>query len=214
MSGGTRKDGSPVSNFNPANAMTGARFLFLPPFFWAVDHGYTQWAMLFVLISAGLDQFDGVVARLLDCVTPFGAIFDAITDAICYGFMMVVLVGYGWVPWEPVAIILGLGAVNTVMRARYAQRAGRPVNYRSWAMEKIVAFVGYLCGFGVARIEVGYYYWSCAILMGIVMIYDTKRMLIDPFDPTLDEESHAPPPAPQPQRAALAPAAPAQGDPA
>jgi len=189
----------PVSNWNPANAMTGARFLFLPPFLWAVDRGYTQWAMLTVLISAGLDQFDGVVARKLHCVTPFGAVFDAITDAICYGFMMIALVAYGWVPWAPVAIMVGLGAVNTLMRARYAQRAGRTVNYRSWAMEKIVAFVGYLCGFGVARIEVTYYYWSCTILMGIVMIYDTKRMLVDPIDADDGGHDFAPSPAAMPQ---------------
>lgn len=179
-----------ASNWNPANAMTGSRFFFLPPFYWAVDSGYTQWAMVMVFISAGLDQFDGVVARKLNCVTPFGAVFDAITDAICYGFMLVVLVGYRWVPWEPVAAIVGLGAVNSVMRLRYAKRAGRTVNYRSWAMEKIVAFVGYLCGFGVAQMEVNFYYWSCTILMAIVMLHDTKRMLVDPIDDDEDAAAH------------------------
>jgi hypothetical protein len=49
-------------------------------------------------------------------------------------------------------------------------------------MEKIVPFVGYLCGFGLAQIEVGFYYWSCAILMAVVMVHDTKRMLIDPIE--------------------------------
>jgi phosphatidylglycerophosphate synthase len=180
-----------ASNWNVANAMTGARFLFLPPFLWAIVHGYPQWAMVLVLISAGLDQFDGMVARKLDCVTAFGAVFDAITDAICYGFMMVVLVAYGWVPWPPVAIVVGLGAVNSVMRYLYARRAGRTVNYRSWAMEKIVAFVGYLCGFGVAQMEVAYFYWSCAALMAVVMLYDTKRMLVDPIDDDADEDAGA-----------------------
>jgi phosphatidylglycerophosphate synthase len=179
-----------ASNVNPANAMTAARFLLLPPFLWAIEHGYPQWAMVMVAISAALDQFDGVVARLCNCVTAFGAVFDAITDAICYGFMMVVLVAYGWVPWPPVGIVVGLGAVNTWMRYRYARRAGRTVNYRSWAMEKIVAFVGFLCGFGVAQIEVDYYFWSCAILMGIVMLHDTKRMLVDPIDD--DDDVQAP----------------------
>ena len=183
-----------ASNWNPANAMTGARFFFLPPFYWAVHTGHVQWAMVMVVISAGLDQFDGVVARKLNCVTPFGAVFDAITDAICYGFMMIVLVGYRWVPWPPVAVIVGLGAVNTVMRTLYAKRAGRTVNYRSWAMEKIVAFVGYLCGFGVAHMEVEFYYWSCAILMGLVMLHDTKRMLVDP----IEDDEGGPLPAEQP----------------
>jgi phosphatidylglycerophosphate synthase len=180
-----------ASNWNVANAMTGARFLFIPPFLWAIDANLPQWAMVFVAISALLDQFDGVVARKLNCVTAFGSIFDAITDAICYGFMMVVLVAYQWVPWPPVAIVVGLGTVNSLMRYIYARRAGRAVNYRSWAMEKIVAFVGYLCGFGVAQMEVNFFYWSCAILMVIVMLYDTKRMLVDPIDP--DEEPAAAP---------------------
>jgi phosphatidylglycerophosphate synthase len=190
----TTSTAKPVSNWNPANAMTGARFFFLPPFWWAVHqgHDYTQMALLMVLISAGLDQFDGVVARIFKCVTPFGAIFDAITDAICYGAMMLLLVAYGWVPWPPVVIITVLGVLNTVMRARYAQRAGKPVNYRSWAMEKIVAYVGFLCGFGVTGIEVDYYFWAGAVMMTVVLAYDTKRMLFDPFDPTLDDEAHAP----------------------
>ena len=171
-----------ASNWNIANAMTGARFFFIPPFIWAIHHGHVQIAMLMVLISAGLDQFDGVVARRFNCVTAFGSVFDAITDAICYGAMLITLLAYRWVPWPPVAIVVALGAVNSLMRYVYARRAGRAVNYRSWAMEKIVAFVGYLCGFGVAQYEVDYYFWSCAILMGIVMLYDTKRMLVDPID--------------------------------
>jgi hypothetical protein len=31
-----------VSNLNPANAVTASRFLTLPPFWYAVDHGYNQ----------------------------------------------------------------------------------------------------------------------------------------------------------------------------
>jgi phosphatidylglycerophosphate synthase len=182
--------GAPInpnaSNINAANAMTAARFLFLPLFWWGVAKGYPQWAMVSLLASGALDQFDGVVARKLNCVTAFGAVFDALTDAICYGLMMLLLVAYGWMPWLPVTIILVLGVVNSWMRLSYAKRAGKTVNYRSWAMEKIVAFVGYLCGFGVAGMEVPFYAWTCAAIMAVVMIYDTKRMMVDPIDDDAD----------------------------
>ena len=69
-----------VSPWNPANAVTASRFLTLPPFFWAVDHGYHQWATLFMLICGLLDKADGAVAKLFDCRSAFGELFDAITD--------------------------------------------------------------------------------------------------------------------------------------
>ena len=43
---------TPVSPFNPANAVTASRFLTLPPFLWAVDRGYPQWATLFHAFGA------------------------------------------------------------------------------------------------------------------------------------------------------------------
>ena len=52
-----------ASNLNPANAVTASRFLTLPPFLWCVDHGYNQWATLFMILCGVLDLFDGAVAR-------------------------------------------------------------------------------------------------------------------------------------------------------
>lgn len=169
-----------TSNLNPANAITASRFLTLPVFIWAIDQGEVQIATLAALICGVLDLFDGIVARLLRCTTAFGEVFDAIADGFCYGLMLLVLTGYGWVPWEPVAIIVTLGVVNVVERAIYARRAGRTVNYRSFAMEKLVGFAAYLVGFGIASYQVDYFFWSYVVLMVIVMVHDTKRMLLDP----------------------------------
>ena len=47
-----------VSKWNPANAVTASRFLCLPPLVWAVDHGYRQWATLFILICGLLDKVE------------------------------------------------------------------------------------------------------------------------------------------------------------
>jgi phosphatidylglycerophosphate synthase len=170
-----------VSVVNPANAVTASRFLTLPPFFYAVDHGMAQWGLLMVLICGLLDKLDGLVAKLFHCKSDFGAFFDAIADAVCYGFFVTVLAAYGWVPWPPVVAFLGLGGINSALRAVYARRAQRPVNYRSFAMERIVAFAAYLGGFGIAGYQVDFYYYTCVSVMAVVVIHDAKRMLFDPI---------------------------------
>src|ERR1043166_6928603 len=85
-----------VSRLNPANAVTASRFLTLPLLWWAVAHGYHQYATLFILICGVLDKLDGLVARIFDCRSAFGELFDAITDGVCYGFGLVLVAAYGW----------------------------------------------------------------------------------------------------------------------
>jgi phosphatidylglycerophosphate synthase len=170
-----------VSPWNPANAVTASRFLTLPLFFWAVQHGYHQWATLFMLGCGLLDKADGLVARIFDCRSPFGELFDAITDALCYGFGLVVVAAYGWAPAIPVIGVITLGIANTVMRGIYVKRAGRTTNYKSYAMERLVAYTGYLIGFATAGFEVTYFYWLFLPTMIVILIYDTKRMLVDPI---------------------------------
>ena len=170
-----------VSPWNPANAVTASRFLTLPFFFWAVQHGYHQWATLFMLGCGLLDKADGLVARIFDCRSAFGELFDAITDALCYGFGLVVVAAYGWAPAIPVIGVITLGIANTVMRGIYVKRAGRTTNYKSYAMERLVAYTGYLIGFATAGFEVTYFYWLFLPTMIVILIYDTKRMLVDPI---------------------------------
>lgn len=170
-----------VSPFNPANAVTASRFLCLPPFAWAVDSGYHQWATLFILICGVLDKVDGLVARIFDCRSPFGEMFDAITDGICYGFALILVAAYGWAPVVPVVLIIALGLLNTGMRGIYVRRAGRTVNYKSYAMERNVAYTGYLVGFATAGFEAEFYYWIFVPLMVIIVGHDAKRMLLDPI---------------------------------
>lgn len=165
---------------NPANAVTASRLLTLPPVLYCIQHGQYQWATLGMLLCGVLDLFDGAVARLFKCSSGFGELFDAFTDAVCYGFFLFVLVWYGWVPWPPVLVILLFGGANSVMRAIYAKRAGRATNYRSFAMERLVGFSAYLTGVGANRFEVDFFYYGCAGLMVVVVIHDAKRMLIDP----------------------------------
>jgi phosphatidylglycerophosphate synthase len=172
-----------VSPFNPANAVTASRFLTLPPLYWAVDNGYHQWATLFILICGVLDKVDGLVAKLFNCRSTFGELFDAITDGICYGFGLLLVAAFGWAPWIPVLAIIFLGVSNTLMRGVYLRRAGRATNYKSYAMERLVAYTGYLIGFATSGMEVKYFYWAFVPLMAVIVLYDTKRMLIDPVPP-------------------------------
>src|SRR5262245_39288378 len=95
-----------VSPWNPANAVTASRFLTLPPLYWAVDHGYRQWATIFIIICGLLDKLDGLVAKLFDCRSAFGEVFDAITDGICYGFGLILVAAYGWAPVIPVIVVI------------------------------------------------------------------------------------------------------------
>lgn len=169
-----------VPKLNPANAVTASRFLTLPPFVWAVHNGYHQWATLFVLICGVLDKVDGLAAKIFDCKSTFGELFDAITDGICYGFCLAILAYYGWAPVFPCVTVIVLGVTNTGMRTLYAKRLGRATNYKSFAMEHVVGYTAFLLGFATADFEVSFYYWLYVPLMAIVLAHDAKRMLIDP----------------------------------
>jgi len=170
-----------VSPWNPANAVTASRFLTLPFLWWAVDHGYHQYATLFIMICGVLDKLDGLVAKLFDCRSAFGELFDAITDGLCYGFGLVLVVAYGWAPAAPALLVLALGLANTGLRFVYIRRAGRTVNYKSYAMERVVAYAGYLIGFATAGMEVNFFYWALVPVMLLIVVHDGKRMLADPI---------------------------------
>jgi phosphatidylglycerophosphate synthase len=169
-----------VSRLNPANAVTASRYLTLPFLWWAIDHGYHQYATLFIIICGVLDKLDGLVAKIFDCRSSFGELFDAITDGICYGTGLVLVAAYGWAPIVPVVCVIGLGVLNTGLRFVYIQRAGRAVNYKSYAMERIVAYTGYLIGFATGGMEVQYFYWAFVPVMLVIVLHDARRMLVDP----------------------------------
>lgn len=172
-----------VSPLNPANAVTASRFLTLPPFLWGVDTGQYQVAAIAIVVCGLLDKLDGLVAKVFDCRSAFGELFDAIADGVCYSFCLVVVMLYGWAPVWPVVLALGLGGLNSLFRAIHIRRAGRPVNYKSYAMERLVAYIAYLVGFAVAGYEVPYYYWTFVPLMAVVVVHDFKRMVLDPVPP-------------------------------
>ena len=169
-----------VSRLNPANAVTASRYLTLPFLWWAVDRGYHQYATLFIIVCGLLDKLDGLFAKIFDCRSAFGELFDAATDGICYGFGLILVAAYGWAPVVPVVFVIGLGLINTGMRFVYIKRAGRAVNYKSYAMERIVGYTGYLIGFATGGMEVRFFYWAFVPVMLVIVVHDAKRMLVDP----------------------------------
>lgn len=169
-----------VSRWNPANAVTASRYLTLPFLWWAVDHGYHQYATLFIIVCGLLDKLDGLFAKIFDCRSAFGELFDAITDGICYGFGLILVAAYGWAPVVPVVFVIAMGLANSGLRFVYIKRAGRTVNFKSYAMERIVGFTGYLIGFATGGMEVRFFYWSFVPIMLVIVLYDAKRMLVDP----------------------------------
>jgi phosphatidylglycerophosphate synthase len=170
-----------VRNYvNPANAITASRYLTLPPFLYFLDRGDDQLALLTVLISGIADLVDGPVARLFKCTSGFGELFDAITDAICYGFYIVCLCAYDRIPWPPIVFLVGASVVNAWMRAAYARRVGRATNYRSFAMERLVVYAAYIAGCAAAGFEATFYAWFIPPMMTIILVHDYKRMLVDP----------------------------------
>jgi phosphatidylglycerophosphate synthase len=168
---------------NPANAITASRYVTLPLFVHWLRHGDVQLATLMVVVCGFLDLFDGMAARAFNCASGFGELLDAVTDAFCYGFFMVVLAIEHRLPWVPVGGILVIGVVNVLFRGIYARRAGRATNYRSYGMERVVAYAAYLAGLGAAGFEPVYFSWTCLGAMTVVLIHDTKRMLADPIPP-------------------------------
>ncbi len=168
------------SNLNPANAVTASRLLCLPWIFWALEHGDYQQATLAALVCGLLDKLDGLVARIFDCKTPFGELFDGIVDGFCWGVLLIAMAAYGLAPWIPCVAIVALGVLNLGLRMVYARRAGRATNYRSYAMERLVAYAAFLIGFALADFMVTYFYWLFLGLIVITIAHDTKRMLIDP----------------------------------
>lgn len=169
-----------ASYVNPANAVTALRGLTLFPIWYFVGQGERQYALALLFVGGLLDLVDGWLAKAFRCQTPFGEVFDALTDGVLYGALLVLLSAYGWAPVWPVALIVGLGVFNFVARFVYARRAGRTVNFRSTAMEQFTGNLAFLVGLALADYEPGFYFSTCAALMVIIVIHDGKRMLLDP----------------------------------
>lgn len=173
----------PVPIVNPANLITASRYFTLPPFIWALEHGHRQIAVVALIVCGLFDKLDGRFAKWFHCKSAFGELFDAITDGICYGTLMIVVAAYGLAPPVAVGLIVGMGFYNSVLRVFYSKRAGRPTNYKSPGVERSAAYAAFLIGFALADFETAYFFWLFVAVLLVLFARDTKRMLIDPIPP-------------------------------
>lgn len=101
---------APVAN--AANALTATRLVLVPVFAaLAVASGLTQPGMrvvagLVFLVASLTDFVDGWIARHYGLVTTFGKVADPIADKALIGTALVLLSGYGAVPWWVTGVIL------------------------------------------------------------------------------------------------------------
>ena len=112
----------PAPLVNLANALTTMRLLLVPVFgALVVASGMTDpaWRMAAwgaFTVASVTDLVDGWVARSLNQVTAFGKVADPIADKALIGTALVLLSGYGVVPWWVTTLILVREIGITAMR--------------------------------------------------------------------------------------------------
>jgi CDP-diacylglycerol--glycerol-3-phosphate 3-phosphatidyltransferase len=101
-----------VPLLNAANVLTMARLVLVPVFaVFAVTSGMTlpAWEVAACVtfgVASATDYVDGWVARSYDLVTSFGKVADPIADKALTGTALVLLSGYGRLPWWATTVIL------------------------------------------------------------------------------------------------------------
>lgn len=93
--------------FTLANQLTLLRLALIPFFVLAILEGNRALA-LGLFVAAGIsDALDGLLARLLDQRTAFGAYFDPIADKLLLSSAFVILALEGLLPWTLAILVVG-----------------------------------------------------------------------------------------------------------
>ncbi len=107
---------------NIANALTTLRVLLVPVFaafvvMGEMEHaGWQTAATIAFAVASITDYVDGWIARRRNLVTSFGKVADPIADKALIGTALVLLSGYGVVPWWVTTLILVREIGITAMR--------------------------------------------------------------------------------------------------
>jgi cardiolipin synthase (CMP-forming) len=113
------------------NALSAARLLGVPVFFWLILQQHDGWA-LGLLIAAGIsDYLDGKIARAFHLESRLGALLDPIADRLYIACAVVALAFRELIPWW---LVIGLFARDVLLAAVQARlRAAKqdliPVNF-------------------------------------------------------------------------------------
>lgn len=107
---------------NAANALTAARLVMVPVFVILlassalVEPRTRIAACLAFLVASGTDFVDGWIARRYHLITAFGKVADPIADKALMGTALVMLSGYGVLPWWVTVLILVREVGVTLLR--------------------------------------------------------------------------------------------------
>jgi CDP-diacylglycerol---glycerol-3-phosphate 3-phosphatidyltransferase len=161
---------------NVANALTGLRLLIIPLFVAftvaseLTDPGWRIAAALAFGVASMTDYVDGWVARRHNLVTSFGKVADPIADKALTGTALVLLSGYGVVPWWVTILImvreLGVTALRFVV-LRHGVIPASPggkvktllqslaIGWLLWPLPAALAEVGLVLVYGATALTVG-----------------------------------------------------------
>jgi len=106
---------------NLPNAITLSRLLLVPPIVLGIL-GEASLAVAMLLLAAALDVLDGVLARRLGEVTPFGQTVDPLVDKVVIASALLALVAEGRVPLWVLLAVLARDVAVTCLRFVAAKR--------------------------------------------------------------------------------------------
>lgn len=170
MSGTTSR---PVSVLNAANLLTAARLLLIPVFVVLVlisgmtHPGWRAAACVVFLIASLTDFADGWIARRYGLITSFGKVADPIADKALTGTALVLLSGYGELPWLVTVVILARELGVTGLRfwvIRHGVMAASRGGKAKTALQ-IAAIAWYLWPFPAGMAAVGPWLMAAAVLV-------------------------------------------------
>lgn len=124
-----------VSNWNIANALTGARILLVPLFAvpLLIDEGRLdgfRWLAAAVFLLASLtDRLDGDLARARGLVTDLGKVMDPIADKALVGAALVGLSMIGELWWWVTIVILAREVFITLLRFAVIRHGIMPASH-------------------------------------------------------------------------------------
>ncbi|MGH3648030.1 MAG: CDP-diacylglycerol--glycerol-3-phosphate 3-phosphatidyltransferase [Micromonosporaceae bacterium] len=169
-----------ASTLNAANALTVLRLVLVPVFAWLViasqmtDAPWRIAAAAAFGIASATDFVDGWLARAWDQVTSFGKIADPIADKALTGAALVLLSGYGLLPWWVTGLILVREIGVTVIRfwvIRYGVIAASRGGKLKTALQ-ITAIVWYLLPLPAALAALAPWVMAAAVVVTVVTGFD------------------------------------------
>lgn len=96
---------------NVPNAITVARILLVPWIAWFTHERDYESALWLFMLAAASDLVDGLIARVFDLRTRFGAVADPLADKMAMLTVTLLLAWQGWLPWWLAAAIVARDVV-------------------------------------------------------------------------------------------------------